>query len=447
MSRLVRTAFYAGLIAALTATSAQAQLLGGGLGPLPLPLPVGPSLGHLPVVQPLLGGVIATPDGQQAIQPTLDSVSGLAPAIAQSGAATLQDIRLLRLQKLIRDNPALLEADNDGNPVRRGVIIAANPDPASLQAAVRAGFHVLAQNGEPELGITVIELAAPAGTSARSAIKHLKKIAPALQADFDPVFQPAGGALYPAAGPIAGAFANANGRVIGMIDGGVASHPSFRGASIEQNGFAGPPKATGHGTAVASLLVGNQPDFHGAAQGARLYVADVYGGSAAAGSASLIVKALAWLASKHVQVINISLVGPPNQVLERAIRALQARGIQVVAAVGNDGPAAPPQYPASYPGVVSVTAVDASGRALPEAGKPLHLDFAAPGADMAAALPGKGFAKVRGTSFASPLVAARLLLAGSPQRLAPEAQPGHGRVGRGIVCGLCRVDPRSVGAK
>jgi len=57
-----------------------------------------------------------------------------------------------------------------------------------------------------------------------------------------------------------------------MIDGGVASHPSFRGASIEQNGFAGPAKATGHGTAVASLLVGRQAAFHGAAQGARLYV-------------------------------------------------------------------------------------------------------------------------------------------------------------------------------
>jgi hypothetical protein len=94
-----------------------------------------------------------------------------------------------------------------------------------------------------------------------------------------------------------------------------------------------------------------------------------------------------------------------------------------------------------------VTAVDEHGRALPEAGKPVHLDFAAPGADMAAALPGQGFARVRGTSFASPLVAARLLFAGSAQRLTAEAKPGHGRVGRGIVCGPCRVDPRVVGAK
>ena len=92
------------------------------------------------------------------------------------------------------------------------------------------------------------------------------------------------------------------------------------------------------------------------------------------------------------------------------IRALVG-SIGIVAAVGNDGPAAPPQYPASYPGVVAVTGVDARGRALPEAGKASHLDFAAPGADMAAALPGQGYAKVRGTSFAAPFATARLAIA------------------------------------
>jgi subtilisin family serine protease len=146
-------------------------------------------------------------------------------------------------------------------------------------------------------------------------------------------------------------------------------------------------------------------------------------------------------------VINISLVGPQNAVVAKAIGAVQRRGIRVVAAVGNDGPAAPPQYPASYPGVLAVTAVDARGHALPEAGKAAHLDFAAPGADMAAALPGQGYARVRGTSFAAPLAAARLLVTGSPERLANEARRGSGRVGRGIVCFECRVDPKIVGAK
>ena len=57
----------------------------------------------------------------------------------------------------------------------------------------------------------------------------------------------------------------------------------------------------------------------------------------------------------------ISLVGPPNKLVARAIEVVQSRGIAVVAAVGNDGPAAPAQYPASYPGVLAVTAVDAGG--------------------------------------------------------------------------------------
>jgi hypothetical protein len=97
--------------------------------------------------------------------------------------------------------------------------------------------------------------------------------------------------------------------------------------------------------------------------------------------------------------------------------------------------------------VVAVTGVVGRGRALPEAGRAKHLDFAAPGADMAAALPGRGYARVRGTSFAAPLASARLALSGSLQRLAAEARPGKGRVGRGIVCGACRVDPKAVRAK
>jgi hypothetical protein len=279
-------------------------------------------------------------------------------------------------------------------------------------------------------------------------MKVLRRAAPALQVDYDHMYEPAGGALLPAYGAALAASAPRPGRQrIAMIDGGVAAHPSLARASIEQRGFAGTPQPTGHGTAVGSLLVGDQGPFHGAARGAQLYVADVYGGNPAAGSVANVVRALGWAASKRPSVINISLVGPDNRVLSRAIAALRARGIEVTAAVGNDGPAAPPQYPASYPGVVAVTAVDSGGKAIPEAGKALHLDFAAPGADMAAALPGRGYTRVRGTSFAAPRAAARLALTGSYQRLAAEAVPGKGRVGRGIVCAQCRIDPRMFRSK
>ena len=77
----------------------------------------------------------------------------------------------------------------------------------------------------------------------------------------------------------------------------------------------------------------------------------------------------------------------------------------IVAAVGNDGPAAPPAYPASYASVIAVTGVDGHDRALIEAGRALHLDYAAPGADMKAASAKGRAVAVRGTSFAVPFVA------------------------------------------
>ena len=449
MSSLVRQLALAAVAGIALSASAGAQLLGvPALPPVSLPVPTNSlPTGNLPVAGPILQDILAQPAAQQAISPTLDSVSGLSGIVADAGAPTLLELRRLRLQELIRGNRATVEADGNGLPVRRGIVAVLDPDPLGLQRALGAGFRVAGDDRDDPLGMRVVSLATPRNMSARDGLKLLHKLAPELQADFDHLFEPAGAGLMPMGGALAAAQGLGNGPAIGLIDGGVASHPALAGKSIEQNGFAGAPQPTGHGTAVASLLVGSQGSFRGAAAGARLFVADVYGGNRAAGSATSIVRALGWLSGKRPQVINISLVGPSNRLVERAIQIVESRGIQVVAAVGNDGPAAPPQYPASYPGVVAVTAVDAGGRALPEAGKPTHLDFAAPGADMAAALPGNGFTRVRGTSFAAPLAAARLLAAGSPAALAAEARPGKGRVGRGIVCGACRIDPRIVGAK
>jgi subtilisin family serine protease len=170
---------------------------------------------------------------------------------------------------------------------------------------------------------------------------------------------------------------------------------------------------------------------------------------------------LAWLAGKKTPVINVSLVGPPNNALEAAVKALQARGHVLVAAVGNDGPAAAPLYPASYPGVFAVTGVDARSRVLPEAGRGLHVDFAAPGSDMAAAAP-DGYATVRGTSFAAPVVAgliARRMSLPDPAQAARAADAlareaidlgarGPDKIyGRGLVGADLRTAPAAVAAK
>ena len=444
MSRLIRQGLFAAAGALALSASAGAQMLGvGALPPVNLPVPTA----NLPVAGPVLHNLLSQPGAQQAIAPTLDTVGGVTETIANSGAPNLLELRRLRLEELIRSNRATVENDGNGQPVRRGIVVVLNPSAAGLQGALSAGFRIAADRPDPALGLRMVSLAVPNGMSAKSGLKLLHRVAPMLEADFDHLYEPAGGALGSMSGAVAAFKGSVDGRAIGMIDGGVASHPSLAGKSIEQNGFAGSPQPTGHGTAVASLLVGSQGPFRGAAMGARLFVADVYGGNRAAGSATAIVNALGWLSSHHPALINISLVGPANKLVQRAILVVQSRGIEVVAAVGNDGPAAPPQYPASYPGVIAVTAVDAGGRALPEAGRAAHLDFAAPGADMVAAAPGNGYTRVRGTSFAAPLAAARLLATGSPGALAAEARPGRGRVGRGIVCSACRIDPRTVGLR
>jgi hypothetical protein len=381
------------------------------------------------------------------VTPDLNRVSTISP-LSIYGPELAADVRIERLKALIRANPAALDRDPNGAPVRKADLVVIDPDPASLSAAVRSGFRVIGDETIRELGIRLVTLAVPNRMNVRAAFNALRRSAPGLQVDYDHIYEPAGGSLMPAAAAtLAGSRPLRAPLRMAMIDGGVAAHSSLARASIEQRGFAGAAQATGHGTAVGSLLVGEQGSFRGAARGAQLFVADVYGGNPAAGSISTVIRGLAWAASKGVSVINISLVGPDNRVLARAIAALRARGIGVTAAVGNDGPAAPPQYPASYPGVIAVTGVDAQGRALPEAGRAAHLDFAAPGADMIAAFPGSGWTQVRGTSFAAPLAAGRLAITGSYQGLITEAQPGKGRVGRGIVCFTCRLDPKLLRAR
>src|SRR3546814_5884236 len=139
----------------------------------------------------------------------------------------------------------------------------------------------------------------------------------------------------------------------------------------------GAPAPSGHGTAVASLIVGDGK-VKGAAPGAPLLVADIYGLDPAGGSAIAIARALGWMAANGVRIVTISLVGPDNPLLAGAVSAARRKGLILVAAVGNDGPAAPPAFPASYDGVVAVTGVDGRNRALIEAGRALHLDYSAP---------------------------------------------------------------------
>ena len=359
-----------------------------------------------------------------------------------------------RLTGLIRRSNGALEADPQGWPVVSGELLAIAPSPEVRRAALDAGFTVVREDRLDALDLTTVVLAPPRGLSLRRALERLQRLDPTGDYAFNHVHQPAGGTalVTPAAPPPAPVVQTPTALRLGLIDTGIeATHPALVGSRIVQRGFAGPPQMGAHGTAVASLMVGKTPAFSGGAPGAALFVADVYGGRPAGGSATALAEALAWMVESRAGVVNISLVGPRNALVQAAVRQAQTRGLRIVAAVGNDGPAAPPLFPAAYDGVIGVAPVDRRDRILPEAGRGPQVDFAAPGADMAAAGAAGTWVVVRGASFASPLVAGLLARDGMTalERSASDrGAPGPDPVfGRGLVGLTLRTAPDAVGAR
>ena len=394
----------------------------------------------------LIGG-LAGPGLAQLAVPTLPvprlpqvtaPVEGLLATLdetVRARAAALLELRQRTLDRLLRANRDAIERDRFGELARRGELLVMDVDDAALAPALAAGFSLIAREQVEGLDLTVVRLAVPAGQSLAKAQARLEELLPGATVSADNLHLEAGQARGGSATAARSSRAATIATPVGVIDGGAGS------GAAAQRGFArGAPRASNHGSAVVSLLAG---------AGVRaVRVADVYGADPAGGNALAIAQALGWLAQGGARVVTISLVGPSNPVLARAVAAAQKRGVVVVAAVGNDGPAAPPAYPASYPGVVAVTGVDRRDRPLIEAGRALHLDYAAPGADLFAANAAGVRVKVRGTSFAAPLVAARVADAldtgGSWQsKLDTEARDlgarGPDKVyGRGLLCGTCR---------
>lgn len=404
------------IVLLLVAGPAQAQL------GLPLPRDAAGALGQ---VTDAVGDV-----ARDTLAPLRD--------VTRSASRLAQD-RLRRLSQFAQDNRASVELDDTGAPARRGEVLLLDPASGDLDLARGKGYGVVEQGAIEGLDIAYARLAVPEGRSLAQSLKDLRKLLPgreitADQLHFPSASTPSAG-VKPAAAPAGAASALPRGGTVGVIDGGVAGSDRLAG----QRGFArGAPKANDHATAIASLLAG--------AGTVKLYNADVYGSDPAGGNALAIAQALGWMRGEGVPVVSISLVGPSNPLLGKAIAAARAKGVVVVAAVGNDGAAAPPAYPASYPGVVAVTGIDRKGRVLIEAGRALHLDYAAPGADMTALLPGRGRVAVRGTSYAAPLAAARIAaryprLGSSVMALKAtdsEAVGASKRTGRGVLCGACR---------
>ncbi|MDX1457597.1 MAG: S8 family serine peptidase [Marinobacter sp.] len=207
---------------------------------------------------------------------------------------------------------------------------------------------------------------------------------------------------------------------LGMVDTAIATdHPALETARIVQQRFLDLAEVDGrlkepetHGTAVASLMVGShETQWPARLPEARIFNASVFytrGRHLSGATLGHLLDGLNWLADKELSVINISLAGPDNRLLAAAVGNLRKRGVTLVAAVGNEGPAAPPLYPAAYPEVVGVTAVDASGELYRWANRGEQVMFAGPGVSVPVAHPENGMIADSGTSLAAPVIAAAL---------------------------------------
>lgn len=336
--------------------------------------------------------------------------------------------RRMHAEALQRRNRDLLAFDPRGNLIVRDEIVGIGATATGLAAVQTAGFVIRRRKALERLDADIVVLAVPQKMSARKALKTIKAIDPGAAYDFNHVYLEGGAegetkpahSIDPMSNP-AGTDRSPSRRV-GLIDGGVEpKHAALRSLALRMHGCNGATVPSAHGTAVASRLVAGFVEAAPSSTEVSLYVADVYCGTPTGGSTDSVIQGLAWLMQEDVPVINMSLVGPPNVLLQRVVERASLRGHLIVAAVGNDGPSAPPLYPAAYPGVIAVTGVDGTGKALIEAGRGQFVAFAAPGADIDAASLPSGWSPVRGTSFAAPIVASRLaLLLQRPDRIAAE---------------------------
>ncbi len=203
---------------------------------------------------------------------------------------------------------------------------------------------------------------------------------------------------------------------VGVIDTGYDKrHPAFIGRVFREPTSAqlplpGPPAPNGHGTGVLSLLAGNANSATpGLIPRAQFSVANAFfddgRGNPISDTLSLL-RALRFMWEGNVKVVNMSMAGPEDALLHRVVQDMAAMGIVIVAAAGNEGADAPPSYPAAYPEVIAVTAVDQNLKNYVYANRGAHIDVAAPGVEIWTAMSGGREGSQTGTSFAAPFVTA-----------------------------------------
>jgi membrane-anchored mycosin MYCP len=223
------------------------------------------------------------------------------------------------------------------------------------------------------------------------------------------------------------------GVTVAVVDSGVDYVPQLAGRGWYKDVTGtGPDDCVGHGTAVASIIAASDErldgiPFYGVAPAARILSVKV--NVTDNGSPTLLAEGIRDAAELGAQVINVSVQTPDNiPQLRAAVQYALSRNAVVVAAAGNDlettghGPFYPASYSASYPGVISVAALDQGGAVISQTDPYTPISVAAPGEDVASDWPG-GFSPANvGTSFAAAFVSgeAALIRSAFPRLSGPQ---------------------------
>ena len=211
-----------------------------------------------------------------------------------------------------------------------------------------------------------------------------------------------------------------DGVIVGILDSGIQAHSLFDDVYIVHIDLAGGGVAglgAAHGTSVASIITGRE----GIAPDAELFVVRVLDDEGL-GNSYHVAEGIVQAVDLGVKVINLSLgVYQDTVLLRQAVKYAHERGVIMVAAAGNDGYTRMP-YPAAYPEVLAVTAVDAVGQQAVFPNQSKKIDFAAPGVGVLTAKEDFGTTLFSGTSAAAPFVSGTLAsLMSGDEPLAPAA--------------------------
>ena len=206
------------------------------------------------------------------------------------------------------------------------------------------------------------------------------------------------------------------GVIIAVLDTGVdLAHPALQGRLLTGHDMVdddavpnddGDGVGWGHGTHVTGILAKIAPQ----SQILPVRVLDTDG----RGNIFTLAYAIEWAVAQGADVINLSLGAEgDSRILHDTIQRVLDQGVIVVAAAGNSNTSTP-QYPATYPGVIAVTAVDGVNQKADFANYGAQwVDMAAPGVGITSTMVGplgSGYASWSGTSMSAPFVSGAVAL-------------------------------------